>query len=1130
MAAAPILPNPIDSITNSVQARRKLVDALKLDLVGPGEGLGDPGEVLPQSPFRWYLTGFLVPVDAPPDQAGDMDADEEVEDSEADAEDSSLPERGAASKMRRFPSSMGLSLLLPSSATQLTVTTSWGDYKRTKEEGDGEWQRTAREETIPVPLPVSGSPMTTVRVPNTGVKDHCLKIAVSVLEVGTSSPGLHGTRTVSVFLVNHREAQPDIVRDQAFAFQARLEVRADQPFVSRPNIAGHAAEGWDDKVADLQYRETYEFAVGHNVAASGNPQQVFTCWIPEAQVERIAPRVETAVTLEMDALATLVDAADARTKLMPLVTEYKAWIDVQAAQVSSIAGQKRQETAQELLARARVAANRIERGIDLLANPQCFKAFRWANEVMATQQRRRNGPVSNKPIESVPTPRWRPFQLAFLLMNLSGIADPHDPDREAVDLLFFPTGGGKTEAYLGLAAFTLLMRRLRNPGLTGAGLCVLMRYTLRLLTLDQLGRGTTLICALELLREREAELGEWPFEIGLWVGVGATPNRMGEVGDNNPDSARAKTIAYKNNTTRTPPIPIENCPWCGSELDKNSFQLKPNQRQPFDLEIWCVNRDCDFSRNRKLPLLAVDEQIFRRLPCFMIATVDKFANMPWVGHTANFFGHVTRHDGWGFYGPADPLARGEMIPGGQLPPPELIIQDELHLISGPLGTMTGLYETAIDALCARDGVHPKIIASTATVRRAESQIRALFDRGQVDVFPPPGPDRRDSFFAETKAPDDDDLTSSARLYTGIAAQGRSAKVCMLRVFLVLLASGQKLYVQGPNDASNPMDPYMTLVAYFNALRELGGARRIIEDEVRRRLMRFTDRKRTGEAAGLFLDRTIRLEPVELTSRIDTAKVAEFKRELELPFSESKHVDVAIATNMISVGLDIGRLGLMVVNGQPKTSSEYIQATSRVGRIPEKPGLVVTILNVHKPRDRSHYERFCVYHETFYRSVEATSVTPFSLRALDRGLAGAAVSLVRLGVPSMTPPNGAMQISAERNHLDFVVRAFGERAAAHSLDLSDTERQILRARVERSVSSLLDRWSRTRQELQAPLQYQPHEGGNGQALLRMFLDPELRNIGRNDWRMRFRANRSMRDVEPSIGIFVRKLSRPNEDLE
>jgi hypothetical protein len=692
-----------------------------------------------------------------------------------------------------------------------------------------------------------------------------------------------------------------------------------------------------------------------------------------------------------------------------------------------------------------------------------------------------------------------------------------------VDLLFFPTGGGKTEAYLGLAAFTLVLRRLTHPGIASAGLCVLMRYTLRLLTLDQLSRAATLICALELERQQDVEkLGTWPFEIGLWVGQAATPNVMGARGDNNSNSARARTIAFRNDTRKPSPIPLEECPWCGSKFTANSFQLQPNPDTPIDLRVTCSNRRCAFTRDQALPILAVDEPIYRRLPCFMIATVDKFAAMPWTGDVGQFFGRVDRYDRDGFYGPCHP-GKGQLLPVGRLLPPDLIIQDELHLISGPLGTIVGLYETALDELCSyeRDGrtVRPKIVASTATVRRAERQIRALFNHHLVDVFPPPGPDRRDAFFAETHRTEQ----SNARVYLGIAAQGRSPKVVMLRVYLVLLAAAQKAYrAHRPrNDPANPADPYMTLLGYFNSLRELGGARRLIEDEVGNRVTGYGSRQRVSETDGLFADRRIAYEVVELTSRVSTDKVAEAKRQLSLTFNEKDHVDVAIATNMISVGLDIVRLGLMVVFGQPKTSAEYIQATSRVGRDRERPGLVVTILNIHKPRDRSHYERFAAYHASFYRSVEATSVTPFSPRALDRGLAGTLVALARLGHAPMTPALGAGEILDERAALDAVVEVLGNRAHAHA-QLLPAEADALRQRLRERAQDLLDEWSRIAMDLHnvgGQLQYQV-EAGTAQRLLHEFLSPGLKQQPPRF--KKFRANRSMRDVEPSVNLWLRTL--------
>ncbi|HEY7326591.1 MAG TPA: DISARM system helicase DrmA [Gemmataceae bacterium] len=1114
-----------------MDVRKQLIEALRLDLVGPDCGLGNPTELLPQAPSRWYLTGFLVPIDAEDTQKAE-EASTEGLDEVGDAkglDDASTPEPAAA-RRAYLPSSIGTSLLVPADAKELTVTARWGDYKlHQPDDGHGigsEWHRTPREETVALAIPERTKQPAEKDVPNSGG----LKIALSVRPVVTTGAdgGLpKGTRSISVFLVNRRTPATDELRDEAFAFQAQLEVTVKGCLVPRPDLRSLESEDWDERVADLQFRDDRDCAVGHNIATEaevkdGHCSTVRTCWIPLGQVERVAPAAISGVELDMDALCKLANGADAKAKLGAFVEQYRKWIDDQRSKAPK-SPKKRKETADLLLKRAEVAARRIEQGIALLADPQCLEAFRVANRVMAIAARQRQGVMIKKDPATI-QPAWRPFQLAFILMNLHGMANPGHDDREVVDLLFFPTGGGKTEAYLGLAAFTLVLRRLRNPGVASAGVTVLMRYTLRLLTLDQLGRASTLICALELERQNDVEkLGDWPFEIGLWVGQAATPNRMGHKGDHDPVTARAKTIAYKNNERKASPIPLEDCPWCGTKFNANSFELKPNRDHPIDLRINCVNRHCAFSRGQPLPIVAVDEPIYRRLPCFLIATVDKFAAMPWTGEVGGFFGRVERYDQHGFYGPCEP-GKGNPLPGGRLLPPDLVIQDELHLISGPLGTMAGLYETALDELSARESdgkkIRPKIVASTATVRRAENQIRTLFNHRLVDVFPPPGPDRRDSFFAETHPP----TRSHPRLYLGIAAQGRSPKVVMLRCYLALLAATQKAYLSHgkKGDPANPADPYMTLLGYFNSLRELGGARRVIEDEVGSRLLGYAGRKRAGEKDGLFQNRKIAYDVVELTSRVSTDKVSEAKRRLSLPFSEKEHVDVAIATNMISVGLDIIRLGLMVVFGQPKTSAEYIQATSRVGRDHERPGLVITILNVHKPRDRSHYERFAYYHQTFYRSVEATSATPFSPRALDRGLAGTLVALARLGHSPLTPPRGAEQILKEGTKLNFVIETLTQRAFACCP--GDTpEREQVRERVRTRVKDLLDEWSRITMDygqVNTSLQYNQYEAGGAKPLLHHFLDPELKKLPARH--RKFRANRSLRDVEPSVNLWLKTM--------
>ncbi|WP_225912314.1 helicase-related protein [Nostoc flagelliforme] len=308
---------------------------------------------------------------------------------------------------------------------------------------------------------------------------------------------------------------------------------------------------------------------------------------------------------------------------------------------------------------------------------------------------------------------------------------------------------------------------------------------------------------------------------------------------------------------------------------------------------------------------------------------------------------------------------------------------------------------------------------------------------------------------------------------------------------------------------------MTLLGYFNSLRELGGSRRIVEDEVNSRLARYSLRKRVNETEGLFADRQIAYEPAELTSRVSTNVVAEIKSYLALLFHEKKHIDVALATNMISVGLDITRLGLMVVLGQPKTASEYIQSTSRVGRDENRPGLVITLLNIHRPRDRSHYERFPAWHTSFYRSVEATSVTPFSPRAIDRGIAAITVALARLGHPGMTAPPRAIEILQHRQDLEYVVDAISDRAEMHDKELDAVEAEALRQKIRGRVKDLLDTWEHIASQ-KISLQYQ-QEVGQAPPLLFDPLDPELEKQPMSA--RKFKAQRSLRDVEPTVNLWV-----------
>ena len=1168
-------------MTTSVEIRANLVDTFRRDLVGPHptKDLDLARERLNESPSRWYLTGFLAPVDDPLSVAGEpADVDPAIqEEMEIDVEEPDVDGAGGAAgdteepempnARRRFlPSSVGLTALLDPDITEIEVHVSWGDYRTEpplpetvllpdlpqEETGAGgkpqrierppvDWVRLPKERTVH--LVVRDGRGDAVLVPDSGAEQRPgggLALETHSRQFTFEAPdgSTERVRALTIFLVNRRARVHRFYADVSYAFQARLELISDQGFKPRRDLSGYRAQDRDLRVADLHYRDVREWAVGRNSAAgwsseedaAGHVTRVWTDPLPCAEVERVAPNegsgLNDGVTFGMEKLAQLAKdpGIDLGAALKNLPALYAAWIDVERTKLNSLPARRR-ELGEQLIADMDIAKNRITNGIELLKHDvRSRQAFRFMNLAVATAARRRTAGTTADPA-SLPEPRWRPFQLAFILLNLPGLVDRAHIDRETADLLFFPTGGGKTEAYLGLAAFVIAHRRLRGPGVLGAGVAVIMRYTLRLLTLDQLARAAGVICALELMRTDAANVGErgrpmlgnWPIEIGLWVGSDASPNKLGKTGQADETTAVGRVRRYRNGRDKRAPAPLKACPWCGTEFTRSSFACVPNDRSPRNLEIRCANTTCDFSRNRPLPILTVDEPIYRRLPAFLIATVDKFASLPWVGETGAFFGHVDRfQEGNGFFGASEPGQGRPLDNEWSLDPPDLIIQDELHLISGPLGTVAGLYEAAIDQLASRtvgkQRVRPKIIASTATVRRASEQIASLFDRSNTQIFPPLGIDHTDSFFARTVP----SSINPARLYMGIAAQGRGPKLVFLRSLTTLMAAAQAAFdahVPGDGSASNPADPYMTALSYFNALRELGGARRIVEDEVRDRVGRYgTQRRRADPADSPFADRVVK-EPMELTSRVSTDEVARAKQRLEAVFGrDPEPVDAALATNMIPVGLDISRLGLMLVQGQPKTAAEYIQATSRVGRDHERPGLVIAVLNMHKPRDRTHFEQFGHFHRTFYRAVEATSVTPWAARALDRALAAIVVAAVRQLDGSMTPESAVSEL---KNHTAVGV------AVRDAIVARAPDNMIAggRAALTRLIDDILDAWMVTVDDQLA--------GGNAFAyskrksphrLLHMPLEPGIENLA--EPHRRFIAGRSMRDVEPSVTLKVK----------
>ncbi len=1161
-------------MTASVDVRTKLLDLMRRDLIGPHPDLDRDlaREVLQdEKPSRWYVGGFIVPVyDGLAPTAQEEDADDAAEEAEddmlgsetldssldGDADDHDTSDQPP--RDRFLPSSIALTVILHHTVREVTVRATWGDYKTepplpdallmpdyTAVEGEKKpekpaslrWVRIPGEatRTIDVTRSKSGIPLDGSAAPQR--PGGGLEIAVHQRPLTQTTPegATERLRVVTIFLINRRKRAKAPYTDVAYAFQARLELQCAEGFWPRCNLSTHESDEFDLRLGDLHYRDVFEYAVGRNTSGgwveakdeAGHRPPVTRVWsdfLPTEEVERVAPNENIGeVQFDMAALATAAAAgAEALgAALDALPAQYAAWQREQERLLAGLA-LRRKELAGILLANMETACSRIRGGIELLKrDPLAQDAFTVMNAAMATANRRREAIIQKKSPDAVKEPKWRPFQLAFVLLNLAGMTEKENPEREIVDLLFFPTGGGKTEAYLGLAAYAIALRRMRAPGILGAGVSVIMRYTLRLLTLDQLSRAAGLVCALEKIRTGSAEgkkkLGDCKIEIGLWVGGAASPNVMKPRNSNDKDAATTRLNRYQRRpNSEKSPVPLKACPWCGTPFKPESFIIWPDKARAQNLVLKCENAECDFTRGNFLPIIVVDEPIYRRLPAFLIATVDKFAALPWVGKSGAFFGHVDRYDSdpeGGFYGASEPGQGRPLGNGHRLDPPDLIIQDELHLISGPLGTVAGLYEAAVDLLASRGSgehrVRPKIVASTATVRRAESQIRSLFDREHTAVFPPPGIDRRNSFFAETVLSSEE----PARLYLGVASQGRGPKLLFLRTLQTLLSGAQALSTPPAAGAGDPADPYLTTLAYFNALRELGGARRIVEDEIREHVANYGDkRRRVSPPDAPFANRAMRL-PLELTSRVSTDDVAQAKERLARAVRhndgtpDDDSIDVALATNMISVGLDIARLGLMVVQGQPKTTSEYIQATSRVGRDSSRPGLVVTLLNLHKPRDRTHYEHFRAYHGSFYRAVEATSVTPFAPRALDRALAAVVVAAARHYDTALSPPDAVRRLATHPAVRDVVTAILRKRAGTAGAD-DDTIKRAVNRTIE-----LFDMWQAVADEQVATGgQFTYEESGAQRRLLQYPLDRSSETL--SPAHQQFVAARSMRDVEYS----------------
>ncbi|AZI45158.1 helicase (plasmid) [Deinococcus psychrotolerans] len=863
-----------------------------------------------------------------------------------------------------------------------------------------------------------------------------LQLQVQIISRPAKSGDSHRLLTVS--LINRTSA--DIARDCATLFQTHMTVElqdaAGQPLGAILPYPESRPEDPETRRNALLYREVPSFASGHGCAADWETDSEFPAnqmratrahaeFLPFVETPSITPDIEdehgqpirismrTMAGLDGDSPETLI------AQLQRTVELYSAWVTRQEARILHLQAHH-QGPARLHLQQCRLAQSRMQGGITYLqTDPLAWQAFQLTNNAILLQQIRSRLPLRiasiqpRKPltfdqsfaaVSDQPGPdrgQWRAFQIAFLLLSVASTANGDHPDREMVDLIFFPTGGGKTEAYLGLTAFSSFLRRLREP--SDAGVEVLMRYTLRLLTAQQFQRAASLMCAMEYLRRQSKwsqKLGPQPFTVGIWLGGAVTPNSRRDA----QHALKALKNPSGNNGDGQNPFMLRRCPWCGAEMGVKVLRSARGAEERHILGYTEINRQvilhcsdpiCDFhlgkSRNHGLPVLVTDEEVYETRPTLVIATVDKFAQLAWNPESRALFG----------------LGRNGQR---QVSPPNLIVQDELHLISGPLGSMTGLLEPVIEHLCTKNGHKPKIVCSTATIRAYREQVRDLYGRmtpegqGNASLFPPPGLEASDAFFA-TYARERDSVGRATgpllpgRMYVGVTANGFSSlQLAQIKTYGALLNAPMEL----PAEAR---DPWWTLLAFFGSLQELGTTLTLLRTYVPSYLETIRERYNRSytEARQLF-----RVE--ELTGRLTSEEVPEAIEKLEerylpqglpdptdagRPKVRQRAVDFCLASSIIEVGVDIPRLSLMTILSQPKTTAQYIQVSGRVGREwLTRPGLVVTVYSPTRPRDRSHFERFRTYHQQLYAQVEPTSVTPFSPQAMKRGLHLAMVAFVR----------------------------------------------------------------------------------------------------------------------------------------
>jgi hypothetical protein len=896
----------------------------------------------------------------------------------------------------------------------------------------------------------------------------------------------------------------------------QTEIKVETPYLLPFNdYENNLYKSEEDRMLDFLYREKLSYGIGHNTACTWKdceddtktPTWVSSTFLPQFNVKSQSTDIEgfDKKTLEIKYLSEFnTDTETIVSNLNQLSEPYLKWIETEETGINKL-NRDDKKLALLNIEKCKIIQKRMLKGIELLEQSEnAMRAFQLANTAIYIQMFQNQWHFSEKKdgyeaFERTDTPQftyqeyatkdypnpsrvpsWRPFQLAFILQCLPSFIDENSDDRDLVDLLYFPTGGGKTEAYLALSAFLIFWRRLQYPD-NYSGVNIIIRYTLRLLSAQQFERATKLILACEFIRKNHTDLGSERITIGFWVGGATIPNKIRSNDSNCAEKKLQNTLDKLNKNQPTiNPFQLSNCQWCNTKIisrieEKNNPSIGHRISRQNHLTSHCLNPNCEYSeRNDGFPIVLVDEDIYSNPPTMLFATVDKFAQLAWKGEATSLFNHNDNRK------------------------PELIIQDELHLLSGPLGSLVGLFENVILSLCTTETRKPKIIVSTATVKNVEEQVKGLYNR-QVQIFPQNATNANDTFFSKT-------LSESKRRYVGLLPTGKTQTMTNLRLNAALLFARLELWKESTDKTE--VDQFWTILSYFKSLKHIGRFSNKITAELQSEIKQLQVRYLMNFP--LYKNNYNKLphRNLELTSRIASEKIKKNLDKLDITFDGNlekyKSFDIVLATNMISVGLDVGRLNVMLMNGMPQNTAEYIQASSRVARKSER--IVFSLFDPNNTRDLSYFEDFVPFHKTFYKQVEPISVTPFAENALDKLLFTTIVTYFRHKM-GYAANNMANALTGNKQQLESELQQLFN---AHCF-ADNEDKQLLVSQ----IAYLLQKWE---YKIQASSNLHYYGSKTSNQRVQNLLKPiqERQNI--DD---KLVAMQSMRSVEPSVIIKIKR---------